>query len=301
MEKLTLALDWTPNANHIGFLVATEKGYYKEAGIDLTITSPADDNYAVTPAKKVELGDADFALCPMESIVSYRTKSIPFSMIAIAAIFKEDVSAIAALAGQSINSPKDLDGKKYASYKARYEDEIVKQMIQNDGGNGNIVISYPEKLGIWDTLLSGHADATWIFLNWEGVEAKGKGIDLELFKMADYDIPYSYSPVIATNEYTIARKETTYKSFLSATKKGYLDAAKNPDEAAAILLKKVPEKDRTIDLAETIRFSSRHMELGHTWGQMENENVDKYVSWLKEKGLEKNVVAQALFTNDLFT
>ena len=35
MKKIKLALDWTPNINHIGFFVAKEKGYFKEKGIDL--------------------------------------------------------------------------------------------------------------------------------------------------------------------------------------------------------------------------------------------------------------------------
>ncbi len=52
MNKIKLALDWTPNINHIGFFVAKEKGYYKEKDIDLKIISPEMDNYKETPAKK---------------------------------------------------------------------------------------------------------------------------------------------------------------------------------------------------------------------------------------------------------
>ncbi|MFT5973166.1 MAG: ABC-type nitrate/sulfonate/bicarbonate transport system substrate-binding protein, partial [Cryomorphaceae bacterium] len=54
MDKITLALDWTPNINHIGFFVALEKGFYKELGLEVEIIDPSADNYAVTPAKKVE-------------------------------------------------------------------------------------------------------------------------------------------------------------------------------------------------------------------------------------------------------
>ena len=50
-----------------------------------------------------------------------------------------------------IKSPKDLDGKSYASYNARYEDKIIYEMVKNDGGRGNIDFVYPEKLGIWNT------------------------------------------------------------------------------------------------------------------------------------------------------
>ena len=52
------------------------------------------------------------------------------SLIAVAAILQEDLSAIVVKERSDLKSPKDLDGKSYASYKARYEDEIIKQIIQ---------------------------------------------------------------------------------------------------------------------------------------------------------------------------
>ena len=77
MTHLKIALDWTPNINHIGFYVAKDKGFYADFNIDLEIIDTSIDNYKVTPAKKVELGIVDFALCPIESIISYRRKSTP--------------------------------------------------------------------------------------------------------------------------------------------------------------------------------------------------------------------------------
>jgi ABC-type nitrate/sulfonate/bicarbonate transport system substrate-binding protein len=133
MEKFTIALDWTANTNHTGFYVAKTKGFYAELGLEVRIDTPDMDNYSRTPAKKVELGQADMALCPFESVISYRTKTKAFDAVAIATIFQEDLSAIASLASSGIQRPSDLDGKVYASYKARYEDEIVRQMIKNNG------------------------------------------------------------------------------------------------------------------------------------------------------------------------
>lgn len=124
MKKIRLALDWTPNVNHIGFFIAQELGFYTERNIDVDIVTPADDNYSTTPAKKVEKNAADIALCPLESLLSYQTKSTPFPLTAIATIYKQDMSAIVVKKGSGIQSPKDLDGKRYASYKARYEDHI---------------------------------------------------------------------------------------------------------------------------------------------------------------------------------
>lgn len=287
MKKLKIALDWTANTNHTGFYVAKEKGYYSDLGLEVTLITPDSDNYSVTPAKKVELGQADLALCPLESIVSYKTKKRPFDAVALATIFKEDISAIAVLGKSAILGPKDLDGCTYASYKARYEDEIVRQMIKNDGGNGTFKITYPEKLGIWETILNGTADATWIFTNWEGIRAQQEGIKLNLFKMADYGIPYGYSPVIMANRETVDKQKEIYSKFLKATKKGFLFAQKEPEIAIESIKPFVAKEDNNIDLVASQMHTSPYYGNSDNWGIMEKEHVNSFLSWLQNKGLEK--------------
>ena len=291
MEKLRLALDWTPNINHIGFFVAKEKGFYHELGLAVDLIDPAVDNYSLTPAKKVELGVADFALCPTESIISYRTKDNPFDLIAIAAVLQEDLSAIVVKSDAGINSPKDLDGKTYSSYKARYEDAIVREMIKNDGGKGAIEISYPDKLGIWNTLLDGKADATWIFLNWEGIEAQALSSKLSYFKMRDYQIPYSYSPVIAASEGKTLKNRDAYRSFLNASKKGYLYCRDAPEAAIEILNKFVPQSDRKINLKAALDISLPHFGNEMTWGTMDSKTISNFLDWIKAKGLETSNIS----------
>ena len=116
MKQIKIALDWTPNINHIGFLISDKMGFYKNKGLEIKIISPDLDNYQYTPAKKIELGQSDVGLCPTESLISYRTKNSPFELVAIATIFQEDVSAIAVKSGSKIGRPRDLDVKSYASY-----------------------------------------------------------------------------------------------------------------------------------------------------------------------------------------
>jgi len=284
-----MALDWTANTNHTGFYVAKAKGFYTELGLEVDITTPDMDNYAVTPAKKVELGQADMALCPFESVVSYRSKTKAFDAVAIATIFQEDVSAIACLASSGIHRPADLDGKVYASYKARYEDEIVRQMIKNDGGSGDFKIEYPEKLGIWNTILKGKSDATWIFTNWEGIQAKNEGIALNFFKMAHYGIPYGYSPIVLASEKEVSKRKDAYARFLEATKKGYLFAQENPPEAVACFAPFVAKQDRNIDLLQSQQFSSPFYGTAQNWGVLEKQKVQQYLDWLLKNKLEEQV------------
>ncbi len=304
MISLKLALDWTINTNHTGFVVAQTLKYYEAAGIELILLTPDEDNYAITPAKKVELGLADFALCPLESILSYQTKNTPFDAVAIASILQEDISSIVVLKQSGIESPKDLAGKAYASYKARYEDEMVKQMITNDGGNGEqLQLMYPEKLGIWNTLLTGKADATWVFDNWEGVEAQQKGIELKHFRLADFEVPYGYSPVIMTSLSKLKERREVFQKFLQATKAGFLQAESDPETAVEWLLPLVPENDRHLAfLEESQHFTNRFYGTGDSWGRMDPNRVKTFIDWIQQRDpTAQQISYQSLFTNELLS
>ena len=288
MKKIKLALDWTPNINHIGFFVAKEKGFYKQNDLNLEFLTPDLDDYLITPAKKVEMNISDFGLCPTESLISFRTKKNPFILKGLMTIFQEDVSAIATIESNSILRPRHLDGRSYASYKARYEDKIVKKMITNDGGRGDLKIFYPKRLGIWNTLIENKYDSTWIFINWEGVEASKKNIDLKLYKMSDFGIPYSYSPILFSSGDYINNNSNTVKKFIESSRKGYIYCYENMDEAVSILNKSVPETDKGIDLIECLKISIDHFGTRENFGKIDLKKIDIFLKWLKDNNIENN-------------
>ena len=288
MKKIKLALDWTPNINHIGFFVAKEKGFYKQNDLNLEFLTPDLDDYLITPAKKVEMNISDFGLCPTESLISFRTKKNPFILKGLMTIFQEDVSAIATIESNSILRPRHLDGRSYASYKARYEDKIVKKMITNDGGRGDLKIFYPKRLGIWNTLIKNKYDSTWIFINWEGVEASKKNIDLKLYKMSDFGIPYSYSPILFSSGDYINNNSNTVKKFIESSRKGYIYCYENMDEAVSILNKSVPETDKGIDLIECLKISIDHFGTRENFGKIDLKKIDIFLKWLKDNNIENN-------------
>lgn len=74
---------------------------------------------------------------------------------------------------------------------------------------------------------------------WEGVAAERAGVELTSFKLADYGIPYCYSPVLAAHPQTLSENPGLVCSFLAATAKGFEWAAQNPREAAEVLCAEV--------------------------------------------------------------
>ena len=286
MIEFKLALDWTPNINHIGFIVGKEKGFYENYNINLDIQSPSNDNYKNSPAKKIELGIVDFGLCPTESVLSFRTKNNPFNLFAIGTIFQEDVSAIVVSIDSPIKRPKDLDGRSYASYGARYEDQIVKQLIKNDGGKGDIKISYPKRLGVWNTMKNNLYDSTWIFMNWEGIENP----NLNFFRLKDYDIPYSYSPLIVASEKLINGSQSEINDFLKATKQGYIYSMNNIQESTEILYNYLPNSDKKINIIESLKFSIPYFGNSKSFGKISKDVFQKFFKWLELNEIENRLI-----------
>ena len=302
MLTLRLAIDWTPNINHVGFFIAKTLGYYEKLGIQLEILNPIDDHYQVTPGKKLELGLADFVIAPFETVISLNNKANRVDAVAVFAILQNDLSCIVTLQESNLDAPRKLDHQIYASYKARYEDAIVQQMVVNDGGAGEIKIIYPEKLGIWNTLLEGKAASTWIFDNWEGVEADSKNIQLNKFVMRDYGIPYGYSPVVLTKKTGIEKHKELYANFIKATVEGFLFAKNNPAESIGILQHYLTEYDlKNIDLKKSLAMTVDHFGDDSSCGQFEPERVASFLKWIVERKLEDPVILnQQLYTNELF-
>lgn len=308
--EILLALDWTPNTNHTGFYVAQAQGLYERAGLRVRIASADEDAYAVTPTKKVATGAATFAIAPSESVISFHTLDTRTPLVALAAIVQRDTSAIVTLGNSARNRPAKLDGATYASYGARFEDAIVAQMIRNDGGRGEFTATTPPKLGIWNTLLGGEADATWVFMPWEGVEAERQGVEVHAFRLADYNIPYGYTPLLVAHPDVVAGHVDDMRAFVHASAQGFQFAATNPDAAADLLVDTA--RHLTLGNREFVRASQRalageYLDAAGRWGTMEHARWQHFVDWLAEQRILKTTGGQdiprahvdvgALFTN----
>lgn len=280
-SPIRLALDRTPNTNHTGFYVAQANGYFAEANVTVEFILPDYDRYQLSPAKRVVQGDAELAITPTESVIGYHLNGVP--LLAIAAILACDASAIVTLKQSGIDRPAKLDGKVYASYDARFEDEIVRQLIRNDGGRGSLVIHNSPRLGIWNTLLTSESDATWIFLPWEGVDADLKDVQLNKFLLDEFEIPYGYSPLLVVHQDWMEANTNTLSRFMQATRKGFQFAIDRPDEAARLLTETANHPTlANHDLVESSQqlITDYYTTGSSPWGVMQPDVWRNFVNWL---------------------
>lgn len=304
--NLKIALDWTPNTLHSGLYIAIAKGFYKDAGLSVTLLPPTSTS--VAPAKLLERGEVDLAICPSESTLAYAEDRIKGNRLlelqAIYTILQRDASAIVSTSPKFSSCSSLQNGAVYGSYGAKYEDRIVRKMINNAGGNGDelSVKSDIAKLSLFDAVTKGDVDATWVFLPWEGVKARMAGTKFNAFRPTDYRIPYGYSPVIARDA-SAEMDDGVLTRFVRATVQGYSFAMLNLDESVEIMASVLKGEDK-----EFLRQSMEELvgyfgdDLGRVdLGVMRGEKWHKWVEWLKEEGLvRKDVNVDDLYTNEFF-
>ena len=311
--KIKFALDWSPNTLHAGYFVAEAEGYFKDDLLDVEFISPEDDGYARTPAKKLAEKEVHVAIAPSESVISFNTLSEAVPLVAIAAVLQKDASAIVTRSDSGIERPAQLDGKIFASYDARFEDDIVRQMVKNDGGKGDFQIINPDKLEMWHTVAEGSADATWVFLPWEGLKAKyEQNVTFNAFRMADYHVPYGYSPLLVTHQDFIEEEKDTLQMFVRAVEKGWRYVYKYPDRAAEILYKHIshPDLQNLSMLEESLTMLRSYILNDGSWGFMDGSRWLSFVEWMIERQILKDtqgipinagqIDTSMLYTNDFF-
>lgn len=309
LTAIRVALDWTPNTNHTGLYLALHHNLYSQEGLDVQLLPP-DPTYSTTPAKRLEAADVDLALVPSESIIAYRESLLSaktsVQLQAIYAILQHDASAIASC---TLSSIRDLgssnEGRKYGSYAARYEDAIVRSMVDHDGGDGAAMKTTTAqeigKFDLFNAVKKRDIDATWIFTPWEGVEADDEGVKLSLFRPGEYGVPYGYSPVIVRDVASqTPLSNEVLKAFVKATTEGYRAALRDPDAAAIVLGKHCTEK--SVDFLVRSQMNiARFYGDESSLGVMDERKWDDWIGWLKEKGLVgKGIEAKGMWTNEFF-
>lgn len=150
--------------------------------------------------------------------------------------------------------------------------------------------------------MNNQADATWIFDNWEGIEAKSKNIQLNNFTLSQFQIPYGYSPIVIAKREKITAHKELYSKFIKATKSGFMFVKNNQKESSDILRCYLSDHDlENIDIEQSISYTIPHFGNETNCGMMEQNKILKFSEWLVEKGLEdQRILKQKLFTNELF-
>ncbi|MEJ8277954.1 ABC transporter substrate-binding protein [Pseudonocardia spirodelae] len=231
---IRVALDWTPNTNHIGLFAAQQAGYFRDAGLDVEFL-PYNQS---SPDTLVGSGAADFGISFQDSFTFSRAAGADIT--SVMAILQHWATEIAVRADRAdLQRPRDLDGRVYAGFGGPGENQKMQAVIRADGGRGEFrteVLS----TAAYEALYSGQADFTEPFVNVEGIEAQLRGEPLRTFRYTDYGFPDAYNVLLIGNSTWLGQNPERARAFVGAVQRGYALAAQDPAAAARMLAEANP-------------------------------------------------------------
>lgn len=233
-EKVTVQLKWVAQSQFAGYYVAAAKGYYKEAGLDVTIRPGGPD---ISPVQALVGKQADIAVNWMPDALAAREAGS--ALVNVAQVFNKSGLMLTCKKSSGVTGPKDLKGKTLGVWY---------------GGNEYPFMSYMAKLGLdttkdvkilkqgfnVDPLLQNQAAciSTMIYNEyWQIIDAGVKESDLITFFYEEQGVA-SLEDGLYVMEANL--KDPAFVArmgkFVKATLKGWNEAVKNPAEAAKIVV-----------------------------------------------------------------
>ncbi len=241
-DKVTLQLKWVTQAQFAGYFVAQEKGYYKDAGLDVTIKPGGPD---IAPPQVIAGGGADVVVDWMASALATRERGVP--LVNIAQVFKKSGLMLTCRKDSGIRTPADFKGRTLGVWFFGNEYPFLSWMAKlghsTDGGpNGVTVLKQAFNV---DPLLQKQADciSTMTYNEyWQLIDAGMSPDDLLVYKYSDEGVALLEDGlyVLEANLKDPAFVDKMAR-FLAASLKGWDYAKNNINEAADIVL----ENDET--------------------------------------------------------
>jgi NitT/TauT family transport system substrate-binding protein len=241
LKPVSMTLDWIYEGPNLGFLVAHDQGFFRDAGLDVAITpGKGSANTAQLIANKAaQIGFADGYAVSIGISKGMNIKTI-------GSVYRGNPSAIMVKADSGIKTPKDLEGKTVAMVASSGQFQQWPAFIKGagiDASKINIVNLTPPSLG--PALIDGKVDAIGGYVQSYVpiIEIRGKS-PVRSFWFSDYGVNVVSNGIIV-HEDTLKSDPDILHAFVPAAIKGFLHARQHPDDAAATVKKYSP----TVDVA----------------------------------------------------
>jgi len=239
-DEVKLSLDWVLNGTHAGYFTALAKGYYRDAGLEVTISRGFGSGDTV---KRVGSGAATFGVADTGTVIaSIANEDIPVRIVAM--IYQKATLGLIYLEASGIKKPQDLEGRTIGRSASGASVTMFPGFLKaNNIERGKIHEVVVDGATYLPLLLSRKVDAVLeqsVQLGHFKKAAAAQGQSAVAMRYSDYGLA-AYGNAIIANPETLKDKPDMVRRFVAATLKGVAYALAHPDEAVAEMRTSNPE------------------------------------------------------------
>ncbi len=271
LDTVNLITDFGYNGRHAYFFDALDKGYYRDAGLDVKIVRGQG---SVDAIRQVGAGNATFGFADAGSLVLARANDqVPVKLVAI--VYGKPPQAIFCREDAGLKRPKDLEGNSIANPAGGSIPDLFPAFAKAAGIDSQKVrwvIASSESLP--GLLAAAKVPCVGQFTVGEPMlRAQLAPANLVRFAYSDPGLSYYGNGIVASDS-TIASKPDLVRRFVAATIRGMSDAFANSTEAGAIMHKLVPQVDATVAKNETDAVAELAQIPGKALGEIDPARID---------------------------
>jgi class 3 adenylate cyclase/ABC-type nitrate/sulfonate/bicarbonate transport system substrate-binding protein len=246
LDFVALQLKWKHQFQFAGYYVALEQGFYRDAGLDVTIR---EGGPGIDVAETVASGKADFGVCSA-SVLREWTRGR--RLVVLAAIFQHSPAVILVARRADINSVSDLRGRTLMDTPG--SDEIA-AMLKREGVDYEALPRVAHEGNPRD-LLAGQADAMVAYSTNEPFVLEQLGAAYRTFSPAASGID-SYGDNLCTSEAKLKADSDRVAAFRAASVKGWAYALAHKEATVDLILRSYSAKKSR----EALLFEAEHTEI----------------------------------------
>ena len=222
-EKLTVLLDWFVNPDHAPLIVALDRGYFAEEGLEVEFLEPADPN---DPPKLVAAGQVPIAISYQPQLHMQASQGLPVARIAT--LVATPLNTLVVLADGPIASLADLEGRKIGYSVGGFAEAMLSGMLAPAGIGLDDVELINVNFALSASLLSGQVDAViGAYRNFELNQLEIEGSEGRAFYPEEHGVPaYDELVVIANAE---RLDDSRLPAFVRALERGTIYTINHPE------------------------------------------------------------------------
>ncbi|NJP04410.1 MAG: ABC transporter substrate-binding protein [Chloroflexaceae bacterium] len=228
IRTVSMRLQWIPQYQFAGYIVAKVKGYYEEAGLDVTINIGSPD---FVPLPLVASGADTFGSTGADTILLARTRGI--DVVALATLFQTSPVGFMVHSDAGIQTPQDFVGKHVAvSYGDNVETEYRALLAATDV-NREQINEVPFQVNL-APFLNRRVDVWPVYITDQPNLARQQGATVDLILARDYGVMLMGDVLFTTADFAQQNPNTT-RAFVTATLRGWHDALTDVEGTVAIV------------------------------------------------------------------